>query len=111
MSPEVIQALISGVSGLLGAVGLAIGIYARRLSREAKELRELREGYRAALSYIFELELAADQAARVGGLALNVEKPEILKQSYLKGRADEGNSEIERAIKFVEQIKTGLDQK
>lgn len=110
MSPELINALISGVSGLLGAIGLAIGIYTRRLSKEAKELRELREGYRAALSYIFELELAADQAARVAGQKVNIEKPEILKTTYLKGRADEGNSEIENVIKYVEGLKSGINK-
>lgn len=109
MSPDMINALISGISGLLGAGGLAIGVYTRRLSKEARELRELREGYRAAMSYIFDLELAADEASRRSGLKINIIKPEILKVSYLMGRADEGNSEIEKVVKFVENLKSGLD--
>lgn len=104
MSPELLSGLISGASGLLGAIGLFIGIWTRRLSREAKELRELREVNRAALAYIYELEIASDEAARKAGVKIQIEKPEVLRFSYLQGRADEGNAEMGQIVDFVKKI-------
>jgi hypothetical protein len=77
---------------LFVAISLA-GVRTRRLSREARELREIREINVDALRYIYNLEIAADQAAQVAGVTLNVEKPESLKRSYLIERAGD-NSEL-----------------
>ena len=105
-----IGALGTGISVLttvLFVIGGLITIRTRRLSTEAKELRELREMNRAAMSYIYDLEMAIDEVSRRSGIKLAaMDKPEILKRSYLEQKAQEsGNPEIQGVLDIMQEIR------
>lgn len=104
MNPTIISGAISGLSGLLGAIFLAVAIWTRRLSREARELRTLREVNRAAFSYIYLLEIASDRLQQETGRKIKIEKPKELQLDYLIARADEGNKEMEAVTELARKL-------
>jgi hypothetical protein len=94
-----IGGVISLITTFLFAIGGLVTIRARRLSKEASELRELREMNVAAMRYIYDLEMAADEAARLAGVKLNLVKPDLLKRSFIEAKVEStNNSELDQVL-------------
>lgn len=106
MNLGAIGTAISLLTTFLFAVGGLITIRSRRLSNEAKELRELREYNVASTGYIYDLEMALMEITKKTGVALKIDKPEILKRSYLEARAQEsGNQELQQMAQLLTDLR------
>lgn len=98
---------IALLSALLFAIGSVLAIRQKRLSQEAKDLRELRETNIEAMGYIYDLELAMLQASKELGRKIVVEKPEILKVSFLEAKAErEGNHALQDLAETINKLHT-----
>lgn len=91
--------VITGLGILLFAIGSLVTVRVKWLSREARDKRELREVNIEAFGYIYDLERALQEASHALGRKIVVEKPEILKSSYLekKGESNASNAVLEMA--------------
>lgn len=105
MNLGAIGTIVSLLVTLLFGIGSVIGIRQRRLSKEAQDLRELREMNLEAMKYIYQMERAFTQISGEYGLEFNFKKPDILKKSYLeKKAASEKNTELEQVAKVMEEL-------
>jgi hypothetical protein len=98
--------VVTSLTGLLFAIGSLLGIRLRWLSREARDRRELREMNVEAMGYIYDMEMALVEASKALGRKITVEKPEILKRSFLEAKAaqeDKGNTFTDMA-QVVEKL-------
>lgn len=98
---------IALLSALLFAIGSVVAIRQKRLSQEAKDLRELRETNVEAMGYIYDLELAIREASRELGRKITVDKPDILKASFLEAKAEkEGNNALQDMANTINKLHT-----
>lgn len=105
MNLGVIGSAVSLLTMLLFAIGSLITIRTRRLSTEAKELRELRDYNVASTGYIYELEMALMEVTKKTGTTVTITKPDILKKSYIEQRAqDSGNPQIQQMAQLLEDL-------
>ena len=105
MNLGAIGTIVSLLVTLLFGIGSVIGIRQRRLTKEAQDLRELREMNLEAMKYIYQLEFAFNELGAQHGVKLNFTKPEILKKSYLeKKAATDKNNEFEQVAKVLEEL-------
>lgn len=107
MNLGTIGTVVSLLTTLLFALAGLITIRSRRLSNEAKELRELRDYNVAAMGYIYDLEMALTEISKKTSTSYRVEKPEILKTSYIEHRAQTTeNPEIQQLAELVQQLQS-----
>lgn len=107
MNLGAIGGLISLLTTFLFAIGGLVTIRTRRLSREATELRELREFNVASMGYIYSLEMAIQQIQHKYPITVKVEKPEILTKSYIEERAETTqNSELQQLTGILQLLST-----
>jgi len=100
-----IGTIVSLLVTLLFGIGSVVGIRQRRLSKEAQDLRELREMNLEAMKYIYQMEFAFAEISAEYGVKLNFTKPDILKKSYLeKKAATDKNNEFEQVAKVLEEL-------
>jgi hypothetical protein len=100
-----IGTIVSLLVTLLFGLGSVIGIRQRRLTKEAQDLRELREMNLEAMKYIYKMEFAFTELSVKYGVELNFTKPDILKKSYLeKKAASDKNNEFEKVAKVLEEL-------
>lgn len=105
MTFGVLGTVIALLSALLFAIGSVIAIRQKRLSQEARDLRELRETNVEAMGYIYDLELAIREASKELGRRIIVEKPEILKASFLEAKAKtEGNHALQDLAETINKL-------
>jgi hypothetical protein len=100
-----IGTIVSLLVTLLFGLGSVIGIRQRRLTKEAQDLRELREMNLEAMKYIYQLEFAFNELSTQYGVRLNFTKPDILKKSYLERKAvTDKNNEFKNVAKVLEEL-------
>jgi hypothetical protein len=100
-----IGTIVSALVTILFGIGSVIGIRQRRLTKEAQDLRELREMNLEAMKYIYQLEHAFNELSVEYGVKLNFTKPDILKKSYLeKKAATEKNNELQQVAQVLEEL-------
>lgn len=105
MNLGAIGTIVSLLVTLLFGIGSIVGIRQRRLSKEAQDLRELREMNLEAMRYIYQLEFAFNELGVQYGVKLTFTKPDILKKSYLeKKAASDKNNEFGQVAKVLEEL-------
>jgi hypothetical protein len=108
MNLATVGTVVSLLTTLVFIAGSLITIRSRRLSTEAKELRELRDYNVAAMGYIYDLEMTLTEMSKKTNTSYRVDKPEILKTSYIEERAQtSGNPEIQQLAEMLRQIQSG----
>lgn len=100
-----IGSIISLLTTIAVVVGGLITVRSRRLSREARQLREVRDLNVAAMGYIYELEMAIGQAQRRYNFKVNIDKPDVLKKDYIQEQADATqNTELQQLLSIVQTV-------
>src|ERR1044072_1995332 len=102
----------------MGLATIVVGLMIARLRRVSKrnsDLEEVREVNIAAMGYIYRIEMAFQEAChRLGAEPdwASLDKPEILKRSFLAKKArDEGNQEIAALAATLADIQEQLKGK
>lgn len=102
-----IGSIISLLTTVAVIVGGLVAVRSRRLSREARELRAVRDVNVAAMGYIYELELALGQASRRYNFRVTIDKPDVLKTEFIEDKAAAtDNSELQDLLTLVQKFQS-----